>query len=164
VVGNETVVCEISRNDAAPPPNTEYISISVAGINKYIHEPNNLMRPSTTNKYLRAAFGFDIKRSGDMSQIVRCDTLNKHEKIGKCYKHVFVTADKIAFLNARIKNIPCILLPSQTQTPSYAFLFNPTIKQTVAKVKPITKHHRMKKKYNRNSNLVIVFQKKFMTF
>ncbi|NDF60767.1 MAG: hypothetical protein EB100_06760, partial [Crocinitomicaceae bacterium] len=69
-LNNINVKCAISRNDAVRPPNTTYVPISVKGIQTYINQPNNLMRPKAKENE-RAAYGFDIKRSGDLSQIIR---------------------------------------------------------------------------------------------
>jgi hypothetical protein len=51
---------------------------------------------------------FDIKRSGDAFQVITCEALNKIEGTKN---YIFATIDRLAFLHARIRNIPCMYFP-----------------------------------------------------
>ena len=68
-----------------------------------------------------AAYGLDIKRSGDAFQVIRVKTLNNLCKSEK--KVIFITNDKLAFLHARLLKVPCILV-TNIPTPIVT-LYNP---------------------------------------
>ena len=69
-------------------------------------------------------YALDIKRSGDAFMISRCKSLNI----------IFVTVDQLAFLEAKLKNVKCILLIQSNNAQVYhMILFNPRLQSTTKK-------------------------------
>lgn len=85
--------------------------------------------PLYTNDKQKSLFYFDIKRSGDACQVLDIKTMNDSTNTNSTYKYVLVTNDHLAFLKARLNNVPVVFTKySQVQNSKLLFCINNEVK------------------------------------